>query len=342
MAHTVESRISTPAAELRELLDKAERQLPVLAATELEGYLLRLDRIEALFVELQANHAAHGADTDQMLRAESVRWVDLQEQLRLRSARLVQLAASSGGFAALRARHATATGDWWRLDELVAARRRRQLRQLLQTLAVAGVLLLAAGWAYQTWLAPDPATITLVNALSAIEQRVDEREWDAALAIADETIRTTPPSAEVLMWAAVLSERLGDNARAARYQEQATEQLGGDAVQTQLVLGMNRYRAGDLDGATTAADAVLALQPDEPQAYFLRGNIAEARGDLQAAMAAFDRAAQLAESSNPQLTVISKMRYGFLLQQIQVVPDPGQTPAAEDAPEEPAAVTPTP
>lgn len=341
MAHTVESRISTPAAELRELLDKAERQLPVLAAAELEEYLLRLDRIDALFAELHANHAARGVDTDQALRAEAVRWVDLQEQLRKRSAHLVQLAAPGGGFAALRTRHPTATGDWWRLDDLVAARRRRQIRQLLQTLAIAGLLLLAAGWAYQTWLAPDPATITLVNALSAIEQRVDAREWDAALAIAEETIRTTPPSAEVLMWAAVLSERLGDTARAVRYQEQAAAQLGGDAVQVQLLLGMNRYRAGDLEGATTAADTVLAVQPDEPQAYFLRGNIAEAHGDLLAAMAAFDRAAQLAESSNPQLTVISKMRYGFLLQQIQVAPDPGQPPT-EGAPEQPALATPAP
>ena len=48
MAHTVESRISTPAAELRDLLDQAERQVHALDRTTIADYLVRLDRIDAL------------------------------------------------------------------------------------------------------------------------------------------------------------------------------------------------------------------------------------------------------------------------------------------------------
>ncbi|MFZ1771684.1 MAG: hypothetical protein WAU00_20910, partial [Caldilinea sp.] len=49
------------------------------------------------------------------------------------------------------------------------------------------------------------------------------------------------------------------------------------------------------------------------------------RGDLPAALDAFDRAATLAEADNAQLAVVSKMRYGMLLQQFQM-------PGAEQSP----------
>jgi hypothetical protein len=56
MAHTVESHINTPAAELRDLLDQAERQLPTLDRTTVAAYLIRLDRIAALLAQLEADH----------------------------------------------------------------------------------------------------------------------------------------------------------------------------------------------------------------------------------------------------------------------------------------------
>ncbi len=90
--------------------------------------------------------------------------------------------------------------------------------------------------------------------------------------------------------------------------------------------GDARFRAGDLDGAEAAADRRrVGIEPEEPQVYFLLGNIAEARGDIDAALDAFDRAATLAEADNAQLAVVSKMRYGMLLQQFQM-------PGAEQRP----------
>jgi tetratricopeptide (TPR) repeat protein len=340
MAHNVESRINTPSAELRDLLDSAERQLPTLDAATLVDYLLRLDRIEALFAELEADHIERNSSADQALRSELVRWADLQKQLERRSNQLVKVARASGGFGALRAQHPASDGAWWRLDELVAAKQRKQMRSLLRTLVVTAVLLLASVLAYQTWFAPDPETVALVNALSTIERYVDEQEWALALSAAEEAIQTAQANVEVLVWAAVISERLGDADRAARYREQAKALLAGQELQFHVLLGTDRFRAGDLDGATEAVNTALALQPEEPQAHFLLGNIAEARGDIFAALEAFDRAATLADSDNPQLTVISKMRYGFLLQQLQAIPDldTGETPPA--SPEEAAESTP--
>jgi tetratricopeptide (TPR) repeat protein len=333
MAHTVESRINTPAAELRDLLDQAERQLPTLDRTTVAAYLIRLDRIAALLAQIEADHGDQEAGASQALRSEMSRWEDLQEKLQRRGVQVVKAANGAGGYAALRAQNPPASGAWWHLDAQVALQRRKQLQNLLRTLVIVALVAAAGIWAYQNWLAPDAATLALVDALSTTERHVDAKEWAAALATVEGALQTQPENPELLLWGAVLAERLGDPDAAAEYGARALAQLGGDEVQYNVALGMNRFRAGDLDGATAAADRAAKLQPEEPQVYFLYGNIAEARGDIDAALDAFDRAAVLAEADDPQLTVISKMRYGMLLQQLQTMPMPGdeQTPSATDA-----------
>lgn len=332
MAHTVETHINTPTAELRDLLDQAERQLPMLDRTTVAAYLTRLDRIAALFGQLDVDCDAQGVDAGQSLRSEMSRWEDLQAKLQRRSAQVVKAAEGAGGYAALRAQNPPANDVWWHLDAQIQLQRRKKLRSVLRMLAVIALLALAGIWVYQTWLAPDAATLALVDALSTTERYVDAQEWDAALATVEGALQAQPENAELLLWGAVLAERLGKPDAAADYGARALAQLG-DEVQYNVALGMNRFRAGDLVGATAAADRAAALQPEAPQVYFLYGNIAEGRGDINAALDAFDRAATLAETDDPQLTVISKMRYGMLLQQLQALPMPDaeQTPSATDA-----------
>lgn len=338
MAHTVESHINTPAAELRDLLDKAERQVHALDRTTIADYLVRLDRIDALFAQQQTDQTERGSRTDQALRSEMGRWTDLQAKIERRSPQFVKAANTAGGYPALRAQHPPAAGVWWHLDAHVAMQRRKKLRQFLQTLAIVAVLALAGGWAYQTWLAPDAETVAFVSALNTLEQHVDAGELDAALAAAEDALQTLPTNTELLVWAAVLSERLGDEAGAAQYNARAQAQLDGNELKFHLMVGMDRFRAGDLDGATDAANLALGLDPEEPQVYFLLGNIAETRGDLPAALDAFDRAATLAEADDAQLAVVSKMRYGMLLQQFQM---PGAEQSPLDASSD-AGATPTP
>ena len=109
MAHVVESHFTTPYADLRRLLDNAERQLPTLAAASLADYLLLLDQIEATLAQL----TTAADDTDPLLRTEQVRWADLQEKILLRSQQFVQLANKSGGFSALRRRSPASHAFWW-------------------------------------------------------------------------------------------------------------------------------------------------------------------------------------------------------------------------------------
>ncbi len=336
MAHTVETRINTPSAELRELLDKAERQLPTLDSAALGDYLQRLDRIDALFTQIEADHAERSSGDNLGLRSELVRWQDLLRQLQRRSRRLVRLAAASGGFAALRTQLATSDGVWWHLDELVAAQRRTQIKRLLQTLVVVTVLGAAAVFTYQTWFAPDAQTIALVTALNTVERHVDAREWSLARTAVEDALAASGASPELLTWAAVIAEEQEDESAAAQYREEAAASFGDRLLQFYILLGSNRFRAGNLESATAAAELALAIDPEEPQVYFLFGNIAEERGDINAALDAFDRAAALAEADNPQLAVVSRMRYGFLLQQLQALPNL----MAPATPDEAADVTP--
>ena len=118
MAHTVESRITTPASELRERLDKAERQLPSLDTATVAGFLSNLDRMDVLFDQLAADNVD--------VRSEAGRWDDLQRQIARNAGRIVKLANGAGGYAALRTQNPPATAPWWQLDAMIAARRRRQ------------------------------------------------------------------------------------------------------------------------------------------------------------------------------------------------------------------------
>lgn len=335
MAHTVESRISTPASELRERLDKVERQLPSLDTATVVEFLPNLDRIDALFLQLAGDNAD--------VRSEVGRWDDLQRQIDRRAGRIVKLANEAGGYAALRSQNPPASGAWWHLDAMLAARRRQQTRSLLVTLAVVALLLAGATWAYQTWLAPDAETILLVDSLSRAEQRAAEQDWAGGLAAVEVALQSMPDNVELLAWATVFAERLGDDAQAQAYSERMRAQFGGDEARYQILLGSDRFQAGDLDGAAAAAEIASGLAPDDPQVYFLVGNVAEARGDIRGAMDAFARAGELADVDNPQLAVVSKMRYGMLLQQLQIMPD-SAFPAPENAgaTETPGDVTPTP
>ncbi len=326
MAHTVETRVETPTAELRDLLNRAERQLPVLDSSGLVEFLRGLDRVEALMATLTAETVD--------LRPEMTRWLDLQARMGARAGQLVKLARPLGGFAALRAANPPAAGGWWRLDELVAADRKRSwTRWLVIALVVAGILAVAT-FVYQRWLAPSPQVVLAVSAVNDVEQLAMEQKWDEAFALTEQTLQQLPDNPDLLVWAGVLAERRGDTAAAADYLARAQQAIG-DPMRYQVALSMRRLQASDLDGSEAAAQAALAIDPNEPQAVFFLANVAEMRNQPQQALELYQKTADLAEAGNPQLTVVAKMRYGMLLQQLNysmgTPADEGAAPAAPTA-----------
>lgn len=331
MAHTVDSRPATPISELRSELDRVERMLPQLDTATGADYLERLDRVQALFDQVD------GDEVD--LRTEWTRWSDLQAQIERRAGALVRAAGGTGAYQALRARHAPAAGPWWHLDELLATQRRRRLRRTLITVGVIAAVLAVAVFVYRTWLAPSPEVILQVSAVHDIESAAMAEDWQSAFSVAQSTLEKLPDNPELLLWAGVLAERLGDANQAADYLTHAKAALSADPLDYQLSLAQTRFRANDLDGARAALQDAELLAPDDPRVVFLFGNIAEAQGQYREAILYFERVAALAENSDPQLAVMSKMRMATLLQSLQMNPLPGA--AATAAPALPGA-TPSP
>jgi hypothetical protein len=69
MAYTVESRTNTPANALRDALDQAERQVVTVDASNVEDFLVSLDRIHQMFNELEQSNMD--------VRPEETRWQSL-------------------------------------------------------------------------------------------------------------------------------------------------------------------------------------------------------------------------------------------------------------------------
>ena len=320
MAHTVDSRAETPANELRTLLDQAERQFPTLVRAEFETYLLRLDRIAAMLDTLEAE----GLD----LRAEQPRWEGLLARISARAADLVRIAGGSGRMVELRRQHPEAQNFWWRLDEQVAATRRRQLQRFVVGAVVAVIVFAGATLVYQRFFAPSPEMILLMDTLNLVDRSVMEQDWASASQAVDSVLPTLPADAELLIWRAVLAERMGEPAAAEAFLAQARA-LEVDPARLGVMLGMKRLLAGDLDGASAAAADARQADPSSSEAVFILASVAEASGDRLQAINLFEEAAALAEENNPQMAVTSRMRLATLLQQ---GPEMFEPQATEPAP----------
>lgn len=324
MAHTVESRPYTPAYQLRSALDEAERLIVSPSAQTIEKLLTLLDQIEQLFHDL----APMGVD----LRPEEGRWQGLRNRIVSKPGPLAAAAAAAGGMKKLRTAHPPAANEWWQVDAIVAERRRKALTRFsVVTAAVVGALLLLY-WGVNTFFPPSPEAILMVETNAAIDSALQQGDFAGARQAVEESLVKAPNEPELWLWDTVLSEQLNDSARAEISLAKAKELLGGETAQLWLALGNQRMQVGNLDGAEEAANAAMALAPEEPQAYFLLGGVAETRGDYPKAIELFDKTFALAEADNPQLAVIAKVRMGNLLQRV----DPFATAPAEEEP------TPTP
>jgi tetratricopeptide (TPR) repeat protein len=324
MAYTVESRTNNPATQLRDALDKAERMVVQLDRQNVEEFLVLLDTIEQMFDELKQGEAD--------LRPEEARWQSLLNRIDSRPGDVAKAAAGAGGLDQLRGQHPPAESFWWHLDAEVARRRRQTVRRVALTLGgllLAGALLL---WGINYFFPPNPIAVAMVETTHQIDQYVAEQRWADALQVVHAARQNLPDEPELAVWEVVLNERLGDTAAAAAVQETALALFGNQPENYWLQLGNTRMMVGDLDGAEAAAQQAETLAPDEAMVYFLQAGIAEARGDTARAVELFDKTFQLAGDTNPQLSVIARVRMGQLMQQPNLQMSPVATPTPTPEP----------
>lgn len=320
MAYSIKEQLRNPVAALREDLDEAERLLPQLTAANVEAFLQLLDRIDEHFAQLEDS----GID----LRGERGRQETLFSRLQRQPNVLVAAAGGAGGLQTLRQRNPPADQFWWHLDAAVVANRKQQLRRLV---IVLGVLILGFGGLYfvvETFFPPNPDVLLLNDATGTLNELAMAGQWEEALAVIEETkAQLAEPDAELLIWEGVVAEQLGLAERSSAALDEARALVGAENETLYWVnLGNTRLLVNDQEGAAAAAEAALALEPQEAQAYFLLANIAETRGDILQAIDYYERTFEYAADDNPQLAVISRVRLGTLLQSGSGFEIPGTTP----------------
>jgi tetratricopeptide (TPR) repeat protein len=311
MAYSVESKANNPANKLREELDRAERLVVSLDATNVEAYLLLLDQIDQRITDLTANEGD--------LRPELGRWDGLTSRLYSQPGPLVSAAAQVGGLAALRKKHPPAESFWWHLDKEVMQRRAQMVRRAVTTVIILVVVLGGGWWALNTFFPPNPDAVRMMEANSALEGLIAQQQWQEALTVVEAAQQELPDEPELVLWEVVFAEQLGDSERAQHALARAMEMLPEQSVELWVQLGNQRLQVGDFAGAQAAGNEALALNPDSAQATFLLGSVAEVTNDIATAIEMFNRTFELAEEDNPQLAVIARVRMGNLLQRAPAI-----------------------
>ncbi len=322
MAQAVQRSQVTPADELRDLLETAEKRVANVRWSG-EGaiaLLSELDRIAELWPQLEEQ----GVD----LRPEAGRWETLQAAVLRNAAAILAELQGQGGFVQVRRRvHPTGVNaPWWRLDEHVAETRRRRLRRTVTIFAGVIVVALALNFLLR-WLFPvDPKVQESARRVSQGEQLVQQKgDWAAARAEFDAASAVTPGEYDVWLRLGVVEEHLGNSDAAQEAFAEARTLLPSDLefykgrASTYLIFNL-------IDLADSDIRAALAIDERDAQAWYQAASVFEARGQIREAIDALDKSSTYAaESRQDELTALARYRMGMLMQR-QGVPQAVETP----------------
>ncbi len=315
MAHTIPRQTQTQADELRDLLENSYKlavSVRGAGAERAAGLLHDLDRIHDLFPQLEAL----GVD----LRPERGRWQEVQGAVRRHSSDLRSELASAGGLKTLR-EALPAPPDpeerwWWWLD--VTARKHLGKRVLVTVAVLAGILLLMLGgiWGFNKLFPVDPAVSVAYEHKSNAENLVLEGKLDQAVAELEAAYQATPDDLDIQSMLAALYDVTGQEDRAAPLLRQMLKAYPASVVHASLAQAY--AAAGAEKKAEKLAQLAIDEDPANPQGWLVAGMVYEARGDVQAAMDAYQTAAAKANAAKDyQTEAFAKVRLATLLQKPQ-------------------------
>jgi tetratricopeptide (TPR) repeat protein len=315
----VENRPLTRADELRHQLDELEAKLGRL------GYGLGREALTILplFDAVSATMASFQAE-GQSMRAEWARLETASAALRRKATVFLREIGGTRALQGARRTHQPLPANWWWfLDQVVADKRRAQLRQLLMTAAgTVGVLLLLFAL-YQRFLAPDPATRARLEHEQAAENLVLEGDLATALSEVDQALAIAPGDPSLLIFKGGLQQALGQKAAAEETFSQA-EAAFGDRETFLLARGQMYLRLDQAQAALSDAEAAIQLNPESASGYLLLGRANEWLENYQQAIAAYEQAATLADAQgNSQIAAMARVNMGVLMQRLPLQQEEG-------------------
>lgn len=313
----------TPGDRVREALGRAERRV-----TNLRGMGPRaLELLHLLDQIADGLEQLRELGTD--VRAEEVRFETIQRRLQGRK-RLFLRQVRSALEEERQLVQPSPERWWWFLDVAVARERKQRLRRLAISGAIAIVALLIAAFIYDRFIAPPRNVRQAYRYASDGEALVEAGDLQGALEKFQKAAELDPNDPDYLVWIGVVYEELNRSQEAEAAFQAALTRFSSEQ-ELLLSRGLKYLRVGDIEAAEADAEMALSRYPDSGWAYTLRANVAAAKGDYDLAIAALDRAAELAAAAgDTQLEAYARTQRAMVIQlqaaQVLATPTPSPTP----------------
>jgi hypothetical protein len=296
-----EEAILNEGDELRALIGQCEKDLASITPDSARQLMRNATAADALLDRL----AASGTD----VRAEASRMSTIGDRIVNSAKPIVAAIGGEPAFAALRAQAKPgATEQWWRLDDVLAARRRRTWQRVGIAAAIV-VLIGVAGFLLRGWLfPPDP----IGDAVFGVQAALRDGDVSRALNAVELGLTESPTSTTLLIWKGVLLDEQGDSAAADAYR---TARANVTENQFLLERSQANLMMGNFDQVVADTTAVIDAQPDSAEAYFVRASGHEGRNEVDMAIRDLEAASRIAQSvGNDTLFATARVRLGLLVQ----------------------------
>lgn len=216
------------------------------------------------------------------------------------------------------ARRPSPDHTWWFVDRDVADRRRSGIRKSVYILIAAAAVIGLLVFAYQTFLAPDPATRARLDLQYQAEKQLADGDLQGALASIKSALDYAPDDPELLLYQGGIEYKLGDKGQSQQTFNHAQQIIGN---QEQFLTSRAAFwmQSGEYELAKSDANQALVLNPDSAVATYYMGKANEFLGNRQDALAAYNRASQLAEEQGQvELMASIRINIGMLMQSMNV------------------------
>ncbi len=312
-----DSEVRTSAAAVRDALHDLEISLADLQGRgqSVVGLLHMRDQLEVQVANLEAE----GMD----LRSEKTRIETIDNILMRKASEIDRELASLGGLAGVRRQDNPPEEHWWWYGDLyVAESRRKSFRKTAIVAVIVVAVLLVGNYLLDRFFGLSPTEKQARSYQTEGEQYLRNQELDKAIPEYEKAISVMPDLEEAQLTLGVLYEIQG-NQEKSKEAFSAAEALYPSRHDYLVSLASAYQSAGQLDKAMETVTEAVELQPQSPQAIFIRGGIEEQLGKYAEALTDYDTASTLAqEQGQDALYVLAKTRMGMLLQRGPAMPSP--------------------
>jgi cytochrome c-type biogenesis protein CcmH/NrfG len=207
---------------------------------------------------------------------------------------------------------------WWYLDDYIRSNQKKSFRKTLTIVGIIAVLGAALFLVYERYFAPPPEVKARLAHEQAADRLVEAREFEAALAEIEAALVFDPDSYELWAWKGVIYLNLGDlDLAETAFQE--SQKLAGDQEAYYTTKAYFEFISGMVDAGLADAHKVVEINPQSAEGYMYIGQGYESKGELDKAYSAYEKASELAETSeNAELIATIRVRMGMLLQSMPI------------------------